>query len=1159
MIVTFTEKAAGELKDRLRKSLIKRLNDNNQKENQKINEILEKFDNLVINTIHGFCNRILNEYAFENHESFKKEIVDDAVLYPKILHNIMRKEWFDHYGKYLEKMLCLSDFENNPEYFENFIINISKKYKPELNDQLIPEPLLDKNLIKTKIDDFENEINELLNLINFEPKISIEEQTLYNDYEKLKNILNKSSIETRLNKIIKPLIEFYIECSNNSNKIKAFKNFYNISSQCSSFNTGDEEVKILGFKVLIHGALKKGNENYDFKSSHKNLYNIITTLEKIRDKFVDLNKLIVSSTTDLLVKKLREHKNENALISYDDMLYLVHNSLQNNKNFLNILQERFKYALVDEFQDTDRIQWEIFKKIFIESTKNKLFIIGDPKQSIYGFRNADVYTYLNAKYEMEKNYDAKCYSLNTNWRSSEKLINDFNLIFKHKGWFNDTDNKYSNLKNIEYIPVTLPNDKNMHSEIIFPETTNKRNSKGISLFKIDSFKKEESLYSQSQFIIKEIKYLLSDKNIKIKIKNNDPRSINESDICIIVKTKNQAEYIEKHLRINNIKSTFYKKAGLYQSNEAVQIKYLLSAIAYSEDKSFFKKSLLTDFFKIDIKDINIYSEFEANSKIQLLFTKWIFLAEKRKWSKLFNSILYDTGLFYRLVYNEETLNINSDRIITNYKHILENLEYISVNKRYDIFEIVQHLTNLINKSIASEIDEDLHRIETEEDKIKIMTIHASKGLEFPIVFLFHSFTKSVIKNYYKFHNPENNNIIYDLNKNPKNHNLDKYEEEQEEKRLYYVAFTRTSLKLYLPYFMETENKKLESTLGIIKRSIDNNLRDQCFLFDYDYININSDKHLSNNKINNHDNIIINDPLFQKINKEEFINKKITVQSFSGLHSQFLFKVRDEINTSDFGEGKKEIDEHFTDNKLSLLEEKELPGGSHIGVMFHEIFENINFEKINKIKNDNFMNLNNDTEIKELIEKYFNIYFLRNVLNTNNETNEIYFNKTLEIIYNTLNSPIDENNFMLSALQDKNKVQEIEFYLPVNFNGPDTDIFLNGFIDMIFRENGKYYILDWKSNYLKTGYHGKIFKEEVIKNYELQYQIYLTASIEWLKNSLINFDYEKHFGGIYYIYLRGIGTDKKNLNNGIFYFKPNENDFKSIKTDLYKKIIERIIK
>ena len=123
---------------------------------------------------------------------------------------------------------------------------------------------------------------------------------------------------------------------------------------------------------------------------------------------------------------------------------------------------------------------------------------------------------------------------------------------------------------------------------------------------------------------------------------------------------------------------------------------------------------------------------------------------------------------------------------------------------------------------------------------------------------------------------------------------------------------------------------------------------------------------------------------------------------------------------------------------------------------------------------------------------------------------------------------------------------------------DTDIFLNGFIDLVFREKDKYYILDWKSNYLKNGYQGKIFREEVIKNYELQYQIYLTASIEWLKNHFNNFNYKNNFGGIYYIYLRGIGINKENFNNGIFYYRPEEQDYKLIKSNLYKKIIERIL-
>lgn len=1155
VVVTFTEKAAGELKDRIRKSLIKKLNKNNPQEYKKINQILENFDNLVINTIHGFCNRILNEYAFENQESFQKEIADDAILYPKILHNFMRKEWPEYYGEYLEKILYLSDFENNPRYFENLIINITKKYKPELNDQIIPEPILENDLLKSDIDNFEKEINGLLNLIYYEPGKNIEEQKLYMEYEELKNILNKKSIETRKKFIIKPLIEFYIECNNKLNKIKAFKKFYNISSQCSGFDLQDENKELIGYNVLFHGALKKGNENYDFIYNHKILYNIITALEKIRKKFINLNKILLSSTAYFLTKSLRIYKQENALISYDDMLYLIYNSVIQNENFLKILQYRFNYALVDEFQDTDRIQWSIFKKIFIENTNNRLFVIGDPKQSIYGFRNADVYTYIHAKDEMITKYNANYYYLNTNWRSTKNLINDFNLLFNYKEWFNNASSDDPDLKKINYIPVKLPEEKKMQSEIVFPGSNNKRNLNGINLFKIDNLKKEDTLYSLSKFIIREIKYLLSKKDIKIKIKDNLPRAINESDICIIVKTKKEAEIIEEQLRNNKIKSTFYKKAGLYQSNEAIQLKYLLSAIAFTEDTSLYKKSLLTDFFNINIKDVIKYTELLPGSKIQLLFTKWTILAEKRKWSKLFNSILYESGLLYRLVYEEKKLNINSDRIITNYKHILENLEYTAINKRFDIFDIVQHLTNLINKAITGNIDEDLHRIETEEDKIKIMTIHVSKGLEFPIVFLFHSFTKSDQKDFYKFH--EKNNIFYDLTKNQKNQIKDKIEEEQEEKRLYYVAFTRAGLKLYLPYFNNIDNKRLESSASIIKRSIENIINNNYFLSDQDYNYIELNDYPDNWK-SEIGSINIGKSLFPKINRDEFVKRKITTQSFSSLHNKILLKIPDEVSINDFGEDKKETDEQFMDNDFSsVIEENDLPGGRYTGDMFHKIFENIDFKKINKIKNSDFKKISNDMETKNLVEKYFKIYLSRNIFNLNNETNNIYFNKVLEIIYNTLSFPINNENFILSALQNENRLHEVEFYLPVKNNDRDTDIFLNGYIDMIFREKNRYYILDWKSNYLKNGYHGKLFREEVIKNYELQYQIYLTALIEWLKNNLNNFDYEKNFGGIYYIYLRGIGTDKDILNNGVFYYKPGKKDFEVIKSGLYKKIIEKI--
>lgn len=1153
VVVTFTEKAAGELKEKIRKALLgKSEKEKNDKiKYNKIKGFIENFDNLTINTIHGFCNRLLSEYAFENNEPFQKGIVDDALLYPKILHAEMRKNWPDDYGEYLEKLISLSDFENNPSYFENLSINIAKKYRPELGDKIIPEPLLDKEKIKKEIDGFENSINTLLELIDIEPEERIENNKLYKEYEDLNKILNARSIEARLNKIIKPLIQFKIECADNHNKLNAFKKFYNVSSECSGFDAINEIHDQLGYNILFNGAIKKGKEDYDFKSNNKNLCDKIKILEQLRISFINLNKQLSSNTIHLLINDMREYKKENSQVSYDDMLYLLYKSLE-KKNFLDIIQKRFKYALVDEFQDTDRMQWDIFKKIFLENSKNRLFIIGDPKQAIYGFRNADVFTYIKAKDELMTKYKAGYYALSTNWRSTDKLIYDFNKIFKEKEWFNDSNsNKYK----IEYLPALIPEDKSIHSKIIFSEPDKKRSSCGINVFKIDNTNKDDTLYLQSQFIIKEIKCLLYNKNISIKIKDEELRTIKESDISIIVKTKKEAEIIEHYLTLNKLKSTFYKKAGLYQSNEAIQLKHILNAVAYREDQSLFKKALLTDFFNAGINDLNKYQEIKEDSRISLLFEKWIILAEKRNWSKLFNSIFYDTGLFYRLVCNEDEKNINSDRIITNYRHISENLEYTAINNRYDIYDMVLYLTNLINKALTSEIDEDLHRLETEEDKIKITTIHASKGLEFPIVFIFHAFTKSNSANYLKFHDKNTYNVVFDLIKHEKNQMIHTGEEEEELKRLFYVAFTRSCLKLYIPYLDNTDNKKLESIAGIIKRSIDKNFKEKHFLSldDYSGKNISLDVKLKKNI--NISEIKIIEPLFPIINKNEFERRKTSVQSFSGLHNKILLKIHDEINsTGDFGEEKKDLDEPSIEKESLIEEENILPGGTYTGEMFHKILEEIDFDKVNKIKNKTYNEIKNDIETKNLIEKYFNIYLLRNTFINDDEKKDVYFNKTLEIIHNSLNSPISHEDISLSSIKKEDRIHEAEFYLPVENKKKNSDVFLNGFIDMIFRLNKKYYFLDWKSNYLKDGYEGDIFIEEVKRHYELQYEIYLTAFIEWLKNNLDNFNYERDFGGIYYIYLRGINLKNK---NGIFYLRPDENEFESIRTNLFINILERV--
>src|SRR5207237_3789443 len=124
---------------------------------------------------------------------------------------------------------------------------------------------------------------------------------------------------------------------------------------------------------------------------------------------------------------LREHKRQRGLQSFDDMIASVEENLDPARNpeaegFLSVLRKRYRYGIVDEFQDTDPLQWRIFRRIFLDAGASKLFIVGDPKQAIFAFRGADLPTYLDAAKELQAQFSAAKYPLDINWRSDPDLL-----------------------------------------------------------------------------------------------------------------------------------------------------------------------------------------------------------------------------------------------------------------------------------------------------------------------------------------------------------------------------------------------------------------------------------------------------------------------------------------------------------------------------------------------------------------------------------------------------------------------------------------------------------------------------------------------------------------------------------------------------------------
>src|SRR5439155_17634504 len=144
--------------------------------------------------------------------------------------------------------------------------------------------------------------------------------------------------------------------------------------------------------------------------------------QRLDDALVNPTGQLEIHTIEALRRRLHDYKRQRGLQSFDDMIAQVEEALDPARNpaaheLAPSLRERFRFGIVDEFQDTDPLQWRILRRIFLEAGRSKLFVVGDPKQAIFGFRGADLPTYLRAADEMRTQFDASDYPLQVNWRS----------------------------------------------------------------------------------------------------------------------------------------------------------------------------------------------------------------------------------------------------------------------------------------------------------------------------------------------------------------------------------------------------------------------------------------------------------------------------------------------------------------------------------------------------------------------------------------------------------------------------------------------------------------------------------------------------------------------------------------------------------------------
>jgi len=1076
LMVTFTKAAAAELEERIRlfirsaylvskggsiedttiTSLVKIsiAKTSNKNVAGLLKDAIIYLDETSVLTIHSFCQKTLSEFAFETHQLFGAELMQDT---SELIETEVNSFW------------------------RKYVTSIPIELLTAMDNGLSRDDI--KNIVKTHLDG--------KSYHEFDPF-----QEYFLDavlYDRTIKNLNEIAIKYVAEQLI--LLQ-YIGDNTETHRTKCTDNTY---ARRGLLHLVDNH------QDFLNAVIEKRGSAY-IPKLFQNILDRFDECEKCnteKDNCIQecLNAIYYLAIAEVTAG-VKKFKLQNNKVTFDDFITNLHTALvkKDNIKLAGALQNKFKAVFIDEFQDTDKMQYEVFNKAFGGNTV--LFYIGDPKQSIFAWRKADIATYFSAYNNAEN-----CYGMNENYRSSEDYIKAMNVFFQPTPNF-DTFHFGLNNQAITYIPVNSPAD-NTKGNLKFGDS----NCIPISINEQPN-KQVIEIAVTAQVID-----LLTNEAYTI-FKNNSARKILPSDIGILVRSNTEGNSIKAALAKYGIPAVTIGDAKVLESNEAQQVLYILEAMM-DLSRSSINKALLCSFTGFGTSDILILDD-----EVPLeLFKKY-----KASWDKdgIYNALtdfMTDFGVAEILLHNNTE---NGERTITNLFQLKELLYKIQTIKNLSPTELISWLRRGIESNDATG-DEYEQRIENDEVCVKIVTIHKSKGLEYNIVLApYLDIMERKKDTFCSFKNEHGEYVNLRKDKLTSDQSLlFKQQAEQENRRLVYVAITRAVYKCFI--FKNTSGQANPSTLSFFTTAItdfDNGLIEKCT-----DVEIAAGFFFKN----------IAPPV--NIKTIAPVNFTLTHNNWQRMSYTMLAAETEKKSKTSTGNLGNEYDEFIF---------KQLTKGSKTGNMLHHILENINFSN-----NENWP-IHIDNAIREFNPS------LRNEFEP----------KLLEMLQQILeaNITMGETSFTLEQVGFNDRIHEFEFDFPVdNFDtsalqavATDTlnihvkdrreiEGIMNGKIDMLFQCQGKYFILDWKSTFLGDTLAANapdVLTEAMSENnYHLQYLIYTLATKKYLETRLPDFDYERDFGGVLYLFVRGM---RKGTDYGVFNCKPSLEQIEQLEAIFLKK-------
>ncbi|PAA98516.1 exodeoxyribonuclease V subunit beta [Serratia fonticola] len=1039
-----------------------------------------QMDEAAIYTIHGFCQRMLTHNAFESGILFEQTLVQDEL---PLRRQACADFWRRHcYPLPLGVARAVSQEWSGPEALLSDLSGYLHGEAPTLR-----QPPKDEETVLMRHEQIVARIDAL--------------KAQWQAAADLEALISQSGVDKR------------------SYSSKHLPNWLNKVGEWAGLETEDyqlpKELEKFRQSVLLEKT-KKGEAPR---------HPLFVAIDELFAEPLTLRDLIMARALSEIRLSIQQEKRQRAELGFDDLLSRLDAALQSagGEQLALAIRQRYPVAMIDEFQDTDPQQYRIFQKLYVGREECGLLLIGDPKQAIYAFRGADIFTYMKARSEVSAHY-----TLETNWRSSPAMVGSVNRLFAQV-------EKPFLFGQIPFIEVAAA-AKNQ--ELVFEWQNKPQPAMQFWLQPGDGAGVSDYQQLMARLCAAQIRDWLSagQAGEAWLVKGEQRRHVQASDITILVRSRAEAALVRDALSALAIPSVYLSnRDSVFDTPEAKDLLWLLQAVLAPEQERTLRCALATGLLGLDALTLDGLNHNESAwddlvNEFDEYRSHWL----RRGVLPMLREVMAKRHLAENLLASP-----GGERRLTDVMHLGELLQEATAQLDGE-HALVRWLAQQIAQPNRQSDNQQL-RLESDRHLVQVITIHKSKGLEFDLVWL------PFVGNFRQqqqvlYHDRQTFKALLDLNANEESVAWAEEERLAEDLRLLYVALTRSVYHCSIgiaPLFLGTRKKQGDTDLH---RSALGYLVQAGQAGDAAYLQ-NCLQQLATQGIALS---LVDAPGEQSWQPQMAAAAELTARQFPRRMQDF-WRVTSYTGLQQHGSSRMQellprldvdaVGEGDITTPLALTPHT-FPRGAAPGTFLHSLFEELDFTQP----------LDEQWLLAQLQQQGLEEHWLP------------VLSGWMQVL---LNAPLNSSGVALSALPAGARQAELQFYLPIggllqaqqldelvkrydplSAGCPALDFqqvqgMLKGFIDLVFCWQGKYYLLDYKSNWL--GEDSSAYTQEAMARamaehrYDLQYQLYTLALHRYLGHRLADYDYQRHFGGVIYLFLRGV--DAEHEGNGIFACRP----------------------